>query len=154
MFPIFIREQTLLAPVLWKTSLFSVSILFVFLFFPRIKGLNKLHWNKSKSSMGHGVITGSWSHKGSNFGSNLQSVCTPIAPLNPIEWWQLCACWRPELFYGHILACYWVYSTHRALNPTARVGVEETFQSYEASLWIIFSQSLVTLRSGPLVTKW
>lgn len=27
----------------------------------------------------------SWSHKGSNFGSNLQSVCTSVVPLNPME---------------------------------------------------------------------
>lgn len=45
-----------------------------------------------------------------------------------------------------------IYSTHR--DPNTRVGVEESFQAYEASLWIIFSQSLVTLRLWPLVTKW
>lgn len=39
----------------FKSVAVFVSILFIFLF---IRGLNKLHWNKSKSFMGHGVITG------------------------------------------------------------------------------------------------
>lgn len=77
-------------------------------------------------------------------------MCTPVAPLNPMEWCQFCPHWR--LDSSHILPWFWLYLHTGHEHPTARAGVEESFQS--PSLWIILSQSLDTLGSKPSAPGW
>lgn len=60
----------------------------------------------------------------------------------------------PKAGFWSFSSLFLALSTHRTWNPTVAVGVEESFQPYEASLWIILSQSLDTLGSRPPATGW